>query len=51
MEWIIANLGTIIVLLVLAVAVAAVIRYMIKERKNKTGSCDGNCSCCSRSCH
>lgn len=42
-------MGDIIVLAVLGVIVAAVIRSMIKERKNGGGcsGCSGNCSTCS----
>lgn len=43
-------MGDIIVIAVLVVIVGAVIRSMIKERKNGGGcsGCSGNCSTCSR---
>lgn len=45
--WITANLGTIVVSLILIVIVAAVISKMIKDKRNGISSCGGNCAHCS----
>lgn len=52
-DWISANIGTIIVLAVLAVIVAGIIYKMVKDKKNNKSSCGCNCSGCSMSgsCH
>lgn len=44
--WITANLGNIIVSLVLIVIVALTIRSLIKARKKGSCSCGGECGCC-----
>ena len=45
-EWLSDNLGTIIVLLILAVIVGSVIRTLIKNKKKGKSSCGCNCSAC-----
>lgn len=46
------NLSSIIVVLILAVAVALVIRKMIKEKKaGKSITCSRNCGGCAGSCN
>ena len=39
--------GTVLVCLALAVAVAAILRGMIRDRKSGKGGCGGDCACCS----
>ncbi len=53
MEWLKANLATIIICLVLAGIVAAIIVRLVKEKKKGKSSCGCNCSHCamSGSCH
>ncbi|MBR1797058.1 MAG: FeoB-associated Cys-rich membrane protein [Clostridiales bacterium] len=53
LDWLQANTGNIIILLILAVVVALVIRSMIKDKKSGKGSCGCNCGSCAMagSCH
>ena len=44
--WITANIGTILVTLVLILMVAGIIRSMIKDKKQGKSSCGGNCAHC-----
>lgn len=46
MEWIAANIGTMIVLLILAVIVGIIVFFMIRDKKNGKSACGGNCGCC-----
>ena len=46
LTWISANLGSIVVFLILVAIVTAVIYKMIKDRKNGISSCGGNCAKC-----
>lgn len=46
------DMGTIIVLIVLAVIVALIIRSMVKDKKaGKSLQCGGDCSKCGGHCH
>ena len=47
MTWLSQNLGTIIVLMILAAVVAGIVYSMVKNRKKGKSSCGCNCSCCS----
>ncbi len=51
--WIIENLSTIIVCIVLMAAVAAVIIKMVKDKRKGKSSCGSGCQGCSMygSCH
>ena len=53
LEWLAANLGTIIVVLILAVVVALVIRKMVKDKKAGRSGCGCGCANCAMkdSCH
>ena len=53
LAWITANIGTIIVCLVLAAVVAAVIATMVRNRKKGKSSCGCGSSACSMAefCH
>ena len=53
MEWIMSNLGTIIVSAILIWVVAFVIRKMIKDKKAGRTSCGCNCAHCAMAgtCH
>lgn len=46
MEQIMANMGTIIVLIVLAAIVGGIIFFKVRDRKNGKCSCGGSCGCC-----
>ena len=49
MEWLANNIGTVIIVLVLAAAVAGIILGMIRDRKKgrpACGGCGGNCAAC-----
>lgn len=45
-----ANIGTIIVLLVLILIVALIIRKLVKDKKKGVGTCGGDCSNCHAGC-
>ena len=46
------DMGTIIVLIVLAIIVALIIRSMVKDKKaGKSLQCGGDCSTCGGHCH
>ena len=51
--WISANIGTILICLVLIVIVAAIIRSLIRDKKRGKSSCGAGCAHCamSGSCH
>lgn len=53
MEWIMGNLATIIICLILAAVIGLIIYKMLKNRKNGKSSCGYSCSCCPMSgcCH
>ena len=55
MVWIINNIGTIVVALVLITIVTLITRGMIADRKKGLHSCGGNCAsckmCCKKSIH
>ena len=44
LTWITANIGTILVTLLLILMVAGIIRSMIKDKKQGKSSCGGNCA-------
>ena len=46
LEWIRGNIGTIIVLFIVAAVVAAVIIKMVRDRKQGKSSCGCNCAEC-----
>ena len=45
-SWIIGNIGTIIITLLLILMVVGIIRSMIKDKKRGLSSCGGNCAHC-----
>ncbi|MBR6094889.1 MAG: FeoB-associated Cys-rich membrane protein [Lachnospiraceae bacterium] len=45
-SWMVANAGTIVITLILALAVAGIIVFLIKEKKQSKSSCGGNCAHC-----
>ena len=47
-SWMVANAGTIVITLILALAVAGIIVFLIKEKKQGKSSCGGNCAGCAR---
>ena len=50
--WIMENIGTILITIVLAILVVLIVRSLVKDRKGKS-SCGGNCGHCPMggSCH
>ena len=53
LQWISANIGTILISLVLLAVVALIIRSMVHDKKQGMSSCGGNCAVCAAcgSCH
>lgn len=53
MEWLVNNLATIIISLILAVIAGLIIYKMAKDKKQGKSSCGCNCSCCpmGSACH
>ena len=53
LEWLSANWGTILVILVLAVVVALIVRTLIRDKKAGRSSCGAGCAGCAMkgSCH
>lgn len=47
LQWIGANIGTILVGLVLLAVVALIVRSMLRDKKQGKSSCGGNCASCS----
>ena len=45
--WLEANIGTIVISLILLGAVVAIVRSMIREKKNGSSSCGSSCGGCS----
>lgn len=46
MDWLISNLSTIIICLILAAVVGLIIFSMVKDKKKGKSSCGCNCSDC-----
>lgn len=53
LSWIAANIGTILICLVLCVTVAVIIAVIVRDRKKGKSACGGNCGNCPMcgSCH
>ena len=53
LQWISANIGTILISLVLLAVVTLIIRSMMRDKKQGKSSCCGNCAGCAAcgSCH
>ena len=53
LQWISANIGTILISLVLLAVVALIIRSMMRDKKQGRSSCGGNCAGCAAcgACH
>ena len=53
LQWISANIGTILICLVLLVLVGLVVRYLIHQKKQGKSSCGCNCAHCAMhgTCH
>ena len=51
--WIAQNLGTILISAVLLVIVIAIVRYLIRQKKQGKSSCGAGCAHCSNAgcCH
>ena len=50
LQWISANIGTILISLVLLAVVALIIRSMMRDKKQGRSSCGGNCAGCHNKC-
>ena len=50
LQWISANIGTILISLVLLAVVALIIRSMVNDKKQGKSSCGGNCASCGGCC-
>ena len=46
MDWMMANLGTIIICIILVAVCAFILYNMIKNKRKGKSSCGCNCSCC-----
>ena len=53
LEWIAANIGTIVVSIILIGIVAAIVVVLVKNKKKGKSSCGCNCGCCpmNGTCH
>ena len=53
LDWFAANLGTILISLVLAVIVTLIVVYLLRQKKAGKSSCGANCAHCSMhgQCH
>lgn len=53
LQWISANIGTILISLVLLAVVALIIRSMMRDKKQGKSFCGGNCAGCAAcgACH
>lgn len=53
LDWIAANLGTILISLVLAVIVTLIVVYLLRQKKAGKSSCGANCAHCAMhgQCH
>lgn len=53
LQWIVANLATIFICVVLAVTVMLIIRYLVRQKQQGKSSCGCNCAHCAMhgACH
>ena len=53
LDWFAANLGTILITLVLAVIVTLIVVYLLRQKKAGKSSCGANCAHCAMhgQCH
>lgn len=53
LQWLIANLGTILVCVVIAIVVVAAIRSLVKDKRKGKSTCGNNCAHCAMAgkCH
>ena len=53
LDWFVANLGTILISLVLAVIVTLIVVYLLRQKKAGKSSCGANCAHCAMhgQCH
>ncbi len=53
LDWIAANLGTILISLVLLVIVSLIVVYLLRQKKAGKSSCGANCAHCAMhgQCH
>jgi len=48
--WIAENAVTVIAILAVAVVIGFAVFSLVREKKNKTGGCTGNCATCGMAC-
>ena len=46
LDFLVANIGTIIVSIFLIIVVSLIIRYLVNNKKKGKSLCGGGCSCC-----
>lgn len=53
LQWISANIGTIVICIVLLAVVGLIVRYLVRQKKQGKSTCGGNCAHCAMhgSCH
>ncbi len=53
LQWISANIGTIMICIVLLAVVGLIVRYLVRQKKQGKSTCGGNCAHCAMhgSCH
>lgn len=53
LQWISANIGTIVICIVLLAVVGLIVRYLVRQKKQGKSTCGGNCAHCAihGSCH
>ena len=53
LDWFAANLGTILISLVLLVIVSLIVVYLLRQKKARKSSCGANCAHCAMhgQCH
>ena len=53
LNWFVANLGTILISLILAVIVTLIVVYLLRQKKAGKSSCGANCAHCAMhgQCH
>lgn len=51
LQWIAANLATLLISLALLAVVTLIIRHLLRQKKQGKISCGGNCAHCHGQCH
>ncbi len=51
LEWLSQNIGTIVIIAVLAVSFGLMLRSLIRDKKAGKSSCGGSCAGCANACY